>query len=631
MIRTKAALAVGLGLVALLAVTPVANAKHRKGRLPDLVAGKVSKLPASNVAGTQLTVIVKVRNKGKAKAGKSRLGLYLATGKKHKPKKDTRLGRARVKALRPHKSAKAKFKVVLPTDATPGTYRLIACADDSGRLRESKERDNCIASKAFALTPAPKPQSPAGRPAFTMTDGLDWGFVENAAAETPEPGDPVTATLTAANGLAGETGYTRSEVAPQPLLGGATTTFDFTATSSGEDDGAVTTSLPFIFPFGGIDEQTVSVSTNGWISFGSPAWDYWDDEQPFDYRGINAVVGTLERGIMPYWGDLDVGEPNDGDGTVKMIVPADGSSVAFQWDVAQHGSGGPPRRIFQLVLFPDGRFRFDYPGENTSGGNEAFIGYSLGTGAAGLDVVGANVEAVPATSLLFAPNPVPAAGPLLAGQATLTLPAGSGFVSGSTGCTVSIAPGPFTPGLASCPVPGLASGQQAAQTVTFSMPPDAPGQTDPANFRLLGTYLSGAFSLTDGNEIDALSTALGNAEITVTPAYTSPPTPEAGEPALFTVKVQANSSLDEPTVIFDLPANTTFDSVQIAGKEIGCDPPSGGQVSCRLPSGTSLTQPVLTVTPTEAAIGSKMKLVASAKALNAAKATGEVESPIVTP
>ncbi len=629
MIRGKIALAVGLGLVALLLAAPAANAKHGKALLPDLAVGKVSKPPPSVVVGSKLDVVVKLRNKGKAKAGKSRLGLYLATGKKHKAKKDRRLKRVKVKALRAHKRAKAKLKVTLPANATPGTYRLIACADDTGRLKESKERDNCGASKPFALTPAAV--TPPARPAFTMTDGLDWGFVEDANQKEPEAGDPVTATLSAANGLPGQAGYTRSAVGPQPLLGGTTTTFDYSGVNNSVDDGAVTTILPFVFPFGGINEQTVSVSTNGWISFGSPAWDYWNDEQPFDYRGVNEVVGTLERGIMPYWGDLDVSDQGAGEGTVKMVVPADGSSVAFQWDLGQHGSPGTPRRVVQLVLFPDGRFRFDYPGENAAGGNEAFVGYSLGTGAASVDAVGTTVEAVPTTSLFFAPNAVPAAGALPAGQTTLTLPAGSSFVSGGAGCAVTQAPGPFSKGLASCPVPSLANGQQATQTVTFAMPPNAPGESSPANFRYLGTLLAGGFTLTDGDEIDALSTALGNATINLTPEYTSPVTPEAGEPAFFTVKVQANSALDEPTATFTLPANTTLNSIEIAGQPIDCDAQVGSQVICRLTPGDSNMGVEVSVTPTAAAIGNKLKLAATAKALNAPLATGEVESPIVIP
>ena len=555
------------------------------------------------------------------------MGLYLAKGKKL-THKDRRLKRTRVKALRSHKKAKAKFKVLLPAKSVPGTYRLIACADDSKSLRESKEKDNCRASKQFKLTPLPTPAPQPGpaRPAFTMTDGLDWGFVEDAEGNEPGPGHPVTATLTAGNAIPGQAGYSRSGVAPQPLVGGTTTDLAF----PGEDDGQVTLDLPFDFPFGGVKERKISVSTNGWVSFGSPAWDYWNDEQPTDYRGPNEVVGTLERGLMPYLADLDVGEPNPGDGTVKMVVPADGGSVAFQWDTGEHSTGGPPRRTFQVVLFPDGRFRFDYPGENTTGGNEAFTGYSLGTGASSIDAVGVNVKAVPTSSLLFTPNPVTAGEALPAGQATVELPAGSSFVSGGSGCIVTKAPGVFTKGLASCPMSGVVAGQQVSQTVTFTMPPNALGETSPANFRYLGTYRAGGFLLADGDEIDARNTNLPKTNIILTPKYASPPTPEVGEPASFTAEIVSNTGgLDEPTATFVLPANATFDSVEIAGDPIDCDPLSGAQVTCRLPSGTSSTKPVVTVTPN--ASGGKMKLVVTAQALNAPPVTGEVESPVVAP
>ena len=131
--------------------------------------------------------------------------------------------------------------------------------------------------------------------------------------------------------------------------------------------------LPFPFPFGGLRERTASVSSNGWISFGSPAWGQLGKVSEDD-RGAAAVTGDFERAIMPYWGDLE------GAQGMKMVAPAGGHSVAFQWEASQDGGG--PRRSFQLVLFRDGRFRFDYPGRNEPGGHKAFIGYSLGTGAA---------------------------------------------------------------------------------------------------------------------------------------------------------------------------------------------------------------------------------------------------------
>ncbi len=634
--RTKAVLAVGLGLIALLLAAPLANAKqakHEKGPLPDLVVAKVSK-PRTSTAGGKLELVVKVRNKGTAPAGKSSLGVYLAKktkGKKHKSK-GKRLKRSKVRALKAGKKAKVKVKLTLPGKSAAGIYQLVVCTDDTHKLRESKEGDNCRRSKAFRVNappaPAPAPE-PAGRAAFTMGNGIDWGFVEDAAGETPEPGDPITTKLTAADGIPGQAGYARANVAPQPLVGGTAVNLDFG--SGNEDDGQVTLDLPFEFPFGGIKDRSISVSTNGWVSFGSPAWDYWGDEQTSDYRGPVDLTGDLERGIMPYWSDLNLGEPSAGSGSVKEIVAADGKSVAFQWHTRQCCSGTTPLKTVQLVLFSDGSFRFDYPDENEPGGNETFIGYSLGNGASSVDAVGVNVNEVPSSSILYTPNPVPAAGKLAAGSLSLTLPAGSSFVSGDASCALTTAPTALSEGLVTCSTQSLGSGEQTTKAVTYSMPADAPGESNPANFRTRGSYLFSGSSLSAIREIDALDTNLEPTTLTV--EVTAPLAPQVGVPAEFGVEIVAASGqgLDEPQATFTLPANTTLDSIEIAGQPIPCTTPAGGQVTCKLVSGAHTILPVVTVTPTAGAEGSGLTLGVSAQALNAPTASGSATSANVTP
>jgi CARDB protein len=644
MIRKKAVLAVGLGLVALLLAAPLANAKQAKGRtgnLPDLVVAKASK-PPTVTAGSTLQLTAKVRNKGTASAGKSRLGIYLAQkskGKKHKKKsKGVLLKRVKVPALKAGKKIGVKAGLVLPADSAAGAYQLVVCADDTHKLHESKERDNCRRSKAFQVnrpavppvptpthTPTPTPEA-AGRAAFALTNGIDWGFVEDAEGNNPEPGDPITATLTAANGISGQAGYARSDVAPQPLAGGTVTQLAFTS----EDDGQATLNLPFEFPFGGIKQQTISVSTNGWVSFGSPAWDYWDDEQNNDYRGPIGVTGDVERGIMPYWADLNIGEPTAGSGSVKEVIAADGQSVAFQWHTRQCCSGSSPLKTFQLVLFSDGRFRFDYPDENEPGGNEAFIGYSLGAGAASVDAVDVNVKEVPTTSILFSPNPVPAAGRLAAGSTTVTLPAGSSLVSSDVGCALTTEPTALNEGLVTCSTQSLASGEQTTRAVTFTMPPDAPGETSPANFRNHGAYQSGAVALLQGREIDALTTNLSPATLTV--EAKAPLLPQVGVAAEFPVEVTAEGGgLDEPRATFTLPAHTTLDSIEIANQAIPCTVPAGGQVTCELVSGSDSMEPVVTVTPDAEAAAHGLTLDVTAQALNAPDASDSVTSAPVAP
>jgi hypothetical protein len=591
-----------------------------KTALPELVVTKISKPPKTKTLGSKLGLVVKVTNEGGSSASASKLGLYLAKGKKH-TKKDRLLKRVKVKALASGKTRKLKLKAKLPAKLKPGTYRVFACADDTRRVKEAKERDNCRGSRklrlvrnARAIANLPATAPPAA--AFSMSDGLDWGFVTDANQVQPGTGDPVTVNLTAANDIPGQAGYTRANVAAEGFRAGSGQVFDYSGTNNSEDDGQVTVSLPFAFPFGGVREDSISVSTNGWVSFRSPAWDYWNDVQPDDYRGIPAVVGELERGIMPYWDDLDVSEEGAGTGTVTEVVAPDNSWVAFEWDLGQHG-GGVPRRTFQLVLFPDGSFRFDYPGKNETGGNEAFVGYSLGTGSGSADVVAANTESVPGSSLLFTPNALPSAGASQPGTVSTTLPKGSSFVSADAGCSLTTAPTATSTGLVSCDVPSLDVGQQTARNVTFAMPPNAPGKTEPANFRYLGTYTTGPVKLTDGDEIDSLTTQLEATTTKLETAYTGGAL-GAGVPTTFNVKVKPQSGgLDEPTATFELN-KATFSSAKIAGQTLECSPPGGSSATCVLPSGTTGAEVDVTVVPDN---GNGIELKTTVQALNAPAAS----------
>ncbi len=609
--RTRAALLASFTLVALLALAPAAGAKTKGAAQPDLIVKKVSKPPKTGVVGSKLKLVVKVKNAGGAKAGKSKLGLYLGKGKKH-TKKDKRLKRVKVKPLAAGKGKKLKLRVTLPAKSKLGNYRLFACADDTKKVKEAKER-NCKGTRKIELVARPLPVPPPAA-AFTMSDGLDWGFISNAQGEQPAPGTPVTLTLTAGNGIAGQAGYTRSNVAPEGLRAGNSNTLDFGGTV---DDGQTSVQLPFAFPFGGIKEQSISVSTNGWVSFGAPAWDYWNDTQPTDYRGGQAVAGELFRGLMPYWSDLtiqDLGTP----GSVKEVVAPDSSWVAFQWDAGPLGSPtAEPRKIFQLVLFPDGSFRFDYPGANSPEGNDSFVGYSLGTGAASADVVQAEGAGFPSGSLLFAPNALPAVGPGAAGTVSATLPKGSSFVSAGPGCSLATAPAQFSTGLVTCPMPPLAAGQQASLPVTFAMPADAPGEHGIANFRLLGTYAANGSTLSDGDEIDSLSTSLPPATIKIDNKFVGPGF-EPGIATVFASEIESTKSgLDEPTVSFEFK-NATITAVEIDGQAIECSALGGASASCALPSGTSETQVDMTVVPTDPGA---VEFKTTARALNAPEAS----------
>jgi hypothetical protein len=609
-------------LILAIVLPPAANAKTAEGTAPDLVVAKISKPPLSVTAGSKLKVTAKVKNTGAAAAPNTKLALYLGAGRKP-AKKDLRLKLVRVKALSSGGAAKLKLAAMVPAGVSAGSYRLIACADPKKVVRETNEGNDCAASRKFALTvpvgvpPTSVPPAPpvlAPRAAFSLTDTIDWGFVQSAAGKTLNPGDLVTATLRAGDGIAGQAGYTSAPVSSEGFLPGATTELNF---GTHEDDGQVTLSLPFSFPFGGINESSVSVSTNGWISFGgSPAWDYWNDSQPLDYRGANFVVGEFERGIMPYWGDLDVSNQGAGTGTVKEVVAPDGSYVAFQWDLGQHSGAGAPRRQFQLVLYPDGRFRLDYPNTNVAGGNKAFVGYSFGTGPASVEPVAVETEEVPASGLLFSPKPVLPGASTAPGQATTTVPMGSEIASLDPGCTLTTAPESDKEGVVSCAIPALAPGQQFGRNVTFKMPGKAPGQARPANFRYRGAYSAGAVSLFDGDEIDALSTNLRPRTIE-TKTKLETVSPKVGKVVVYEIQVIPTGALDEPIVHIVVPQHVVVNQALIGTTLIPCTLQSETMVDCRLPSGSAMTTMQIGYTPEPAAAGEAATLEARAQALNA--------------
>ncbi len=617
--RIRITTAIALGLLALLVVAPVGNARSRH-RLPNLVVKKLSK-PAATTRGSKLQVVVKIRNKGRRQAGRSKLAIYLAGGKPHSQKRGGLLRRARLGKVRGRRTARRRLGVWISAATPAGFYRLIACVDDRHKIKESSERDNCRSSHPFAVTtpltpsspiplPPARPNPPPPAPAFTTTDSIDWGLNENASLEYAGAGDPVVATMRAANGLPGQAGYTRIATGAQPFAAGSSTTLGF---GSGENAAAEVT-LPFAFPFGGIYEDSVSVSTNGWLGFGtSPALDYYPDTQRTDYRGLAGVVGDLYRGVMPFWSDLSTAEPET---EVREVVPANQSFVAFQWEVEEVGS--ETKRSFQVVLFSDGRFRFDYPGANPPGTDEGFVGYSLGTGAGSIQTVAAGLKSVPSGSILFMPDAQPPATELSSGRAALTLPPGSSFTAADSGCTLAQTPTTTESGLVTCMAPSLPVGRQASWQVHFTMPSNAPGEGQPANFRYRGQLISDTSTLTDTDEIDALNRNLEPSRIGITPQFSGGP-PQEGVPMSFEPIIQSfDGGLDEPTVSFTF-THATISSIKIAGDPIDCTY-SGDDTgaTCALPSGMLLTEVEIVVVPVST---STVSFSASARALNASAVT----------
>jgi hypothetical protein len=133
---------------------PSGRASGFAARAPDLVVTSVTNPPAAAAAGASFAVSDTVRNSGTADAAASRTRYFLSLDA-IKGGTDRRLGGGRsVPGLPAGSHSQAETTVSVPADVAPGSYFLIACADDTRAVTESRESNNCRASStAMAVSP----------------------------------------------------------------------------------------------------------------------------------------------------------------------------------------------------------------------------------------------------------------------------------------------------------------------------------------------------------------------------------------------------------------------------------------------------------------------------------------------
>jgi hypothetical protein len=133
-----------IAITSLPALLTLANTAQA-GRTPDIRAVRVIAPSFAHPGGElriQLTATVK-RKRAKA----SRVRVYLSADRK-RSKGDVRAGGERLPAIKPGKRRMAAVAGAVPASTAPGARFVIACADDSGRIRERNERNNCRTAKA---------------------------------------------------------------------------------------------------------------------------------------------------------------------------------------------------------------------------------------------------------------------------------------------------------------------------------------------------------------------------------------------------------------------------------------------------------------------------------------------------
>jgi hypothetical protein len=163
------ALAGPLVLIAAIALT-LAAATSAAAAKPDLVVKKVlTPQPPGVGPGESMFVRLRLVNRASTRAPRALIRLYLSRDRR-KDGGDVRLrGRLRTKPLRGGARRLISGRVTTPFDLAGGIYRLLACADDTHRVRERREGNNCKASKrrlAFADGGSPG-GVPGGRPPAT--------------------------------------------------------------------------------------------------------------------------------------------------------------------------------------------------------------------------------------------------------------------------------------------------------------------------------------------------------------------------------------------------------------------------------------------------------------------------------
>ncbi|MCD4655103.1 right-handed parallel beta-helix repeat-containing protein [bacterium] len=113
-----------------------------------------------------------------------------------------------------------------------------------------------------------------------------------------------------------------------------------------EDNGFAAVSLPFNFDFYGNTYNSVNVSANGYLTFGSDAQEFENDYMPRDTEPNNVIA--------PFFDDLD---PSDS-GHVYYLDS--GTSVTFEWDLFRNYWSWTDSYTFEVTLYNDGEIKFQY-------------------------------------------------------------------------------------------------------------------------------------------------------------------------------------------------------------------------------------------------------------------------------
>lgn len=265
------------------------------GERPNLVVSKIAVASSAQV-GTAVSAKLQVGNTGTAKAGTSTTKVAWSSNK-GLDKHDVVVSSFTTPKLPAGKKGERTLTAAAP--ATPGTYFLLACADAKGKVKETKEKDNCRAVKV-TVTAAPTPPPVVPTASATPTTAPPTTAPPTTAPPTTAP----TSTSTASPG-----GLTLSAVSisPNPIEMGVNdvvdTTLDYSVT--------VTNSA-----------ATASSATTVWFGLIDPDQPTLGDPPGDAYGGASAQVPALAPGATTAVS------------ASGLLLACDGGCDAATWNIA---------------------------------------------------------------------------------------------------------------------------------------------------------------------------------------------------------------------------------------------------------------------------------------------------------
>ena len=160
--------------------------------VPDLIVTTVSNPPTEIAAGSKFVLTEAVRNDGQVPAGLTTQRYYLSADATKSADDVLTPGWRDIASLAAGATSSATINLTLPATMVTGRYYVLVCADDTARVTEASETNNCLASSANVLVGLPdlvvtavtNPPAAIGRGAsFVVTDTtLNQGQVLSAAS-----------------------------------------------------------------------------------------------------------------------------------------------------------------------------------------------------------------------------------------------------------------------------------------------------------------------------------------------------------------------------------------------------------------------------------------------------------------